>query len=111
MTVQLRLCRRHGGRWRGYKYNRWSDTGTRCLVCEWQRRERKNLEWGGVKVPYELQVDPRTHQWPDGWQTLEEHPSLDGAVSAMDQLQAAFPHAKLRVVNVVRVTEQKEEAT
>lgn len=66
---------------------------------------------GGVKVPYELQVDPRTHQWPDGWQTLEEHPSLDGAVSAMDQLQAKFPHAKLRVVNVVRVTEQKEEAT
>ena len=50
MTVQLRLCRRHGGRWRGHKYNRWADTGTRCLMCEWRRRKRKKLEWGGVKV-------------------------------------------------------------
>ena len=93
MTVQMRLCRRHGGQWRGYKYNRWSDTGTRCLMCEWQRRERKNLEWGGVTMP----------DW--------EYPCMEDAEIAMERVQAAFPHAKLRVVNVVRVTEQKEEAT
>ena len=109
MTVQLRLCRRHGGRWRGYKYNRWSDTGTRCLMCEWERRERKILEWGGVKVPYELQVDVRPLGYPDGWLTMPdwEYPCMEDAEIAMERVQAAFPHAKLRVVNVVRVTEQK----
>lgn len=107
MTVQLRLCRRHGGaRKRGRRQR-----NCRCLACDMEWRIiRKKLERGGVKVPYELQVDPRTHQWPDGWQTLEEHTTLDGAVSALDQLQAEFPHAKLRVINVVRVTEREEVA-
>lgn len=68
---------------------------------------------GGVKVPYELQVDVRPLGYPDGWLTMPdwEYPCMEDAEIAMERVQAAFPHAKLRVVNVVRVTEQKEEAT
>ena len=107
MTVQLRLCRRHGGRLR------WIDMAAsgqwRCIACGMERRMiRKKMERGGVKVPYEVQVDPRPQGWTDGWQTLEEHPTLEGAVKVMDRLQAEFPHAKLRVINVVRETERKE---
>lgn len=64
-------------------------------------------------MPYELQVDVRPHGYPDGWLTMPgwEYPSMEDAEIAMERIQAEFPHAKLRVISVVRVTEQKEEAT
>lgn len=41
MTVQLRLCRQHGGRYVGLTYCRWADNYTRCPVCEMARRVKR----------------------------------------------------------------------
>ena len=81
--------------------------------CASGRGEKGRIWNGGVKVPYELQVDVRPLGYPDGWLTMPdwEYPCMEDAEIAMERVQAAFPHAKLRVVNVVRVTDQQEEAT
>lgn len=38
MIVRLMLCKKHGGSFRGMKYQRWAETGVRCPVCEMERR-------------------------------------------------------------------------
>ena len=38
MTIRLMLCKKHGGHFRGMKYQRRTDTGVRCPVCEKERR-------------------------------------------------------------------------
>lgn len=44
MKLKMRLCKKHGGTFRGLMYQRRTDNGVRCPVCEFeQRRMERNI--------------------------------------------------------------------
>lgn len=95
MTVQLRLCRSHGG----VKRRGRPSKNCRCVACDLERRAlQQRMEVVGM--PYELQVDVGLPGYPD-YATLETYDERDRAERDMNDLLSKFRTAKMRVINVV----------
>lgn len=97
MTVQMLICRRHGG-----KFNRFmlpDSIRPRCAFCDMERRAlQQRMEV--CKVSYELQVDAGLPGYPD-YATLEIYDERDRAERDMHDLLPKFRTAKMRVIKVI----------
>lgn len=97
MTVQMQLCRNHGG----VKHRGRPPRNRLCPVCDLERRAlRRKTEVS--RVPYELQVDiGHLAGCRDWYLTLRTYDSQDAAESEMNRVLPEFNSARMRVIAVV----------
>lgn len=97
MTVQLRLCRSHGG----VKRRGRPPKNCRCVACDMERRAlRRKKE--DVRVSYELQADVGHLAGVSDWYlSLRSYDRQEEAQGEMERVLQEFHSARMRVIKVI----------